>query len=562
MRNQLFYGDNLDVLQKHVASESVDLVYLDPPFNSNRDFNVLFREQGGEGSQAQIKAFTDTWQWSERTYDDFIMKCGFNNLVELMHGFVNTLGRNDVTAYLVMMAPRILELHRVLKPTGSLYLHCDPTASHYLKLILDSVFNVKNFRNEISWKRSSAHSDTKQGMRRCGRIRDVIFFYTKSNDYTWNPQYMEYRAEYVTSEYRHVAPDGRHYKEADLTAAKPGGDTEYEWRVKRRIGIKERWEADLEDEYLTPQDGWEYRGVRPYNGRYWAYSKEHLIEFAEQKLLIHRETGMPRLMLFHEEMFGVGLQDSWDDITPASGKESLGYPTQKPLALLERIIKASSNEGDVVLDPFCGCGTAVVASQKLRRKWVGIDITHLAVALIKYRVTDMYGLIEKQDYEVHGEPTTEAEARALSLNDPLRKEFEKWAVSLIPRARPSNDGKKGADGGIDGVLFFRDDLTSPKKVVIQVKSGKVGSPQINQLRGTVEREKATLGLFVSLEPPTSVMIRDAESFGFYTSNGVRIPRLQIRTVAQLLRGEAFTMPYAATVYGVQSAGAGQGSLDI
>jgi hypothetical protein len=250
-----------------------------------------------------------------------------------------------------------------LKPTGSLYLHCDPTASHYLKIILDTIFGPANFMNEVTWKRSSAHSDSKQGMRRCGKIRDIVLVYAKTQDYFWNTQYTPYTTEYLEAEYRHSDTSGRYYKETDLTAAKPGGDTSYEWRVRRPLGHQIRWEADLEDEYLNPRTGWEYLGVRPYNGRFWAYSKDNIIQFAKSGHLIHRETGMPRLVQFADEMPGIPLQDLWDDIHPIGAKaaERLGYPTQKPLALLERIIAASSNPGDVILDPFCGCGTTIGA---------------------------------------------------------------------------------------------------------------------------------------------------------------------------------------------------------
>lgn len=538
MKNQLFYGDNLDVLKKHIASESVDLVYLDPPFNSNRDFNVLFKEQSGEPAQAQIKAFTDTWEWSEKVYDDFITSCPTSNLVDLMEGFVKTLGRNDVTAYLVMMAPRLVELHRVLKPTGSLYLHCDQTASHYLKLVLDSVFGPTSFKSEIAWKRTFAHGNVG---RNYGAVYDSLLFYCKSRDYTWSQTFIPLNDKHVQAKFKYQDKDGRVWQ--SVTLRNPGLRPNLHYPYTASNGVT----------YQPHPNGWSCNLERMQS-----YDRDGRLHFPKEP------TGALRLKMYLDETKGSRLENLWDDIPPlnSQAQERLGYPTQKPLALLERIILASTNEGDVVLDPFCGCGTAVVAAQKLRRNWIGIDITHLAIALIKYRVSDMFGLIEKKDYAVHGEPTTEAEARALSTNDALRKEFEKWAVSLIPRARPANDGKKGADGGIDGVLHFKDDLTAPKKVLIQVKSGKVGSPQINQLRGTVEREKATLGLFVTLEQPTSVMTRDAESFGFYTSHGVRIPRLQIRTIAQLLRGEGFALPYAATVYGVQSAGAGQTALDF
>jgi DNA modification methylase len=545
--NTLFYGDNLPILREYVSDESINLIYLDPPFNSQRTYNVLFKDEGGLDSEAQIAAFEDTWHWTratEEAYHELVTQAA-DRVSKMIGALRDFIGTNQMMAYLVMMAVRLVELHRVLKPTGSLYLHCDPTASHYLKLVLDTIFGPANFRNEISWKRSSAHSDTRQGMRRCGKIRDILLFYTKTDGYTWNPVYMPYSEDYLQSEYRHKTPEGRYYKETDVTAAKPGGDTEYEWRVKRPIGKNERWQADLNDEYENPHNGWEYRGVRPYRGRYWAFSKANLVALAESGLLIHRETGMPRLMHFADEMPGVTLQDSWDDITAAMGGEDLGYPTQKPLALLERIIEASSNPGDWVLDPFCGCGTTVVAAQKLDRHWIGIDISHLAMTLQKYRMEDMFPDVQ---FKVIGEP--ESLAGAFHLARQNRFQFEWWALSLV-RARPtggqlgSRRGKKGADKGIDGVITFIDEAKGkPKRVLVQVKSGSVSSRDIRDLRGTVEREDAAMGVFITLEPSTAPMEKEAVSAGFYDSPGWKrnYPKIQILTIEELMQGKPVDMP--------------------
>jgi DNA modification methylase len=339
--NKLYYGDNLAVLREHVKDESVDLVYLDPPFNSRQDYNVLFAERDGTRSASQIMAFEDTF-----------------------------LSHSDMMAYLAMMAPRLIELHRVLKETGSIYLHCDPTASHYLKMLMDSIFGPQRFRSEIVWKRSSAHSDTKQGMKNLGHIHDIILFYASGEEPIWNAQFTTYDESYSGRDYRLVDEEsGRRFRRGDLTAARPGGDTEYEWRVKKHEGVRERWVADLDDEYLSPKAGWEYTGVGPYDGRYWAYSKENMRQFAAEGRLRHTFDGMPEYKRYLDEMPGVALQDIWTDLTPiVSGTaERLGYPTQKPEALLERIIKASSNEGDTILDPFCGCGTAVSVAQRLNR---------------------------------------------------------------------------------------------------------------------------------------------------------------------------------------------------
>ena len=387
----IWTGDNLDIL-RGMNSECVDLIYLDPPFNSNQNYAAPV------GSAAAGAAFKDTWTLSD--LDVAWMGLIADERPAMAH-VVKTSGLTHgkgMQSYLTMMAVRLMEMHRVLKPTGSIYLHCDPTASHYLKLLLDAVFGAELFLNEMTWKRSSAHSDTRQGMRRAGKIRDVLLAYTKTGDYLWNPQYMPYTEDYLETEYRHVAPDGRRYKETDATAAKPGGDTGYQWHVKRPAGEKVRWSADLTDEHLEPEPGWEYKAVNPYRGRYWAYSKANLSAFWNEDRLVHRETGMPRLMHFSEEMPGVPLQDLWDDIPPVLGNERVGYPTQKPLTLLERIIKASSNEGDIVLDPFCGCATACVAADKLGRKWVGIDISPKAVELVNMRLQQAMGSLFHHGY--------------------------------------------------------------------------------------------------------------------------------------------------------------------
>ncbi|MCY4063111.1 MAG: DNA methyltransferase [Chloroflexi bacterium] len=433
-------------------------------------------------------------------------------------------------AYLVMMTARLVELHRVLKPTGSLYLHCDPTASHYLKIVLDAIFGIAHLRTEIVWKRTTAHNDARQGAKQPGRIHDVLFFYTKDiSDWTWNPVFTPYSDDYVDKNYRHIEDkSGRRYTLSDLTAAKPGGDTEYEWR-----------------------------GATPYEGRYWAYSKDNMEKFEREDRLHYTRSGIPRYKRYLDEMPGVHIQSIWDDISPIGSRaaERLGYPTQKPEALLERIIRASSNEGDVVLDPFCGCGTAIAAAHKLGRRWIGIDITHLSIALQKYRLQDMFELVSGADYAVIGEPATVEGARELAQDSANegRYQFEWWALSLL-RAKPvggsagSRKGKKGADQGIDGVInFFDEDDKGKKKhqkAVVQVKSGKVNSGQIRDLKGTVEREGAAIGVFITLENPTGAMTKEALAAGWYESPawGKRYRRLQILTIGDVFAGAGVEMP--------------------
>lgn len=548
-RKRLYYGDNLDILRQYVDDESADLIYLDPPFSSNRDYNIIFKEQSGDRDPAQVQAFEDTWRWDQESARMFheVVKDG-GPVADTLVAFQKAIGHNDMLAYLSMMAPRLKELHRVLNDTGTLWLHCDPTASHYLKLLLDSVFGPEQFLNEIVWKRSSAHSDTTQGMKRCGRIHDIILVYSKTDEYTWNTVYTEYSEEYLEQEYRHQDERG-YYKQTDLTAAKPGGDTEYKWPVKRKEKSGAEWEADLDHEYENPKPGWEYKQVPPYSGRYWAYSKEKMEEFAKEGKLHHRRTGMPRLKQYADEMPGVPLQDIWTDIPPELGRKDLGYPTQKPEKLLERIIKSGSDEGDVVLDPFCGCGTTIAASERLDRNWVGIDITHLAISLMKHRLQTAYE--DDIEFEVKGEPVTVAGARNLAEQD--RYQFEWWALGLVG-ARPTEQ-KKGADEGIDGQLYFLPDQSAtsePEMIVFSVKSGQVGVGDVRDLRGVVERENAALGVLITLNEPTRPMKEEAASAGVYESaelGDTTYPRIQIRTVEELLDGHGIDAPIYATGQG-------------
>ncbi len=507
--NHLYFGDNLDILRQHIADESVDLIYLDPPFNSNATYNVLFRERSGEDSAAQITAFDDTWRWSmesELAYQDVVTQQG-GKVGELLAAMRAFLGQNDMMAYLTMMAQRMVELHRVLKPTGSIYLHCDPTASHYLKLLMDAVFEPTNFRSEITWKRTSSHNDAR---RNYGAIGDTILFYAKSDDCIFNRQYLPYSEEYIRNFYRHVDENNRKYRTSDLRSPHP-----------------------------RPNLTYDYKGYKPHpNG--WAVSLERMKQLdAEGRLHFpKKKTGRIQQKRFLDEMPGVPAGNIWDDIKPiqAHAQERLGYPTQKPEALLERIINASSNEGDVVLDPFCGCGTAVAAAERLNRRWVGIDVTHLAITLIRHRLHDAFGE-DLRPYEVVGEPKDLPSAESLALHD--RYQFEWWALGLVD-ARPARDRKKGADAGIDGYInFFDDNSGKPKRIVVQVKSGGVQRNQIATLKSDMEREKADLALFVTLKTPTRPMEQEALEAGFYAPEAFpdhQFPRVQILTIEDLLSG--------------------------
>jgi DNA modification methylase len=512
--NTLYYGDNLDVLRRHVRDESVDLVYLDPPFNSNATYNVLFAAKDGHQATAQIQAFEDAWQWDQAaaaSYDETVERGG--SVADVLRAFRTFLGTNDMVAYLAMMAPRLVELRRVMKNNASLYLHCDPTASHYLKLLLDAVFGADKFRSEIVWKRSSAHSDTKQGRKQHGRIHDIILFYTKSDEWTWHPIHTPYDDEYVEQFYKYVEPKtGRRYRLGDITG--PGGAAK-------------------------GNPSYEVMGVT----RFWRYSKEKMNELIKQGRIVQTKPGaVPAYKRYLDEMPGVPLQDLWTDLGPigAQAAERLGYPTQKPVALLERIIESSSNPGETVLDPFCGCGTTIAAAQKLGRRWIGVDVTHLAIGLIKTRLRDSYG--ESVNYEVVGEPTTVEDAAELAKVAPYQ--FQAWALGLVG-ARQSGAIKKGADKGIDGRLYFHDGSDGDRQIVISVKAGKLQAGYVRDLAGVVTQERADIGVLISFDAPTRQMRAWAAGQGFYESPWGKHPRLQLLTVGELLAGKAIEYPRTA-----------------
>lgn len=532
MVKKLFYGDNLDILRDKIETETIDLIYLDPPFNSQANYNVLFKTPEGEKSQAQITAFEDTWVWgieSERFLFD--LKNIKGELWELLDLLVRTLGKNSLSAYLVMMTIRLVELHRVLKQTGSLYLHCDPTASHYLKMILDLIFGANNFRNEVTWKRQSAHSDAKH---RFSNVTDILLFYVKSKEAKFNPQYGDYDPEYIAKNYRHNDDDGRgFYCLGDMASPNPRPNMMYNW-----LG------------FSYPEKGWRYQQETMQKlheeGRiYYPKKADGSYDFSKR----------PCLKRYLEEQKGNIITNIWTDIQSlsAQAKERIGYPTQKPLALLERIINASSKEGDLILDPFCGCGTAVHAAEKLNRNWIGIDITHLAICLIEKRLRDAFAdnykdnsdlpkNQQKDFFEVEGTPTTLDAAQDLFNRDPYQ--FQWWAISLV-NGQPYQDKKKGADGGIDGIIYF-DDVNNTKnkgktiiqKIIISVKGGKnINVSMIRDLIGTMSNNKAEMGFFITLTPPTKQMIQEAVKAGFYQAgNGKNYPKLQILTIEGLLSG--------------------------
>lgn len=511
--NALIYGDNLTVLRQYIPDESVDLVYLDPPFNSNANYNVLFKDKSGADAAAQIEAFGDTWHWdqsSAATFHDVLRQGGA--AAEALMAFERLLGHNDMLAYLAMMAARLVELRRVLKPTGSIYLHCDPTASHYLKVLMDAVFGPLNYLNEITWQRSGSHNDSK---RRFGWVRDTILFYGRSQEYRFSQQFVAHNPAYVDSFFRNVDADGRRYKLDSIISPQPRPNLMYEYKG-----------------YPHPPRGWSLSRVR--------------MEELDRLGRLHfpsKPDGRIMKKVYLDELEGMPCSDIWSDIKGLSfnSSERLGYPTQKPLALLERIISASSNPGDVVLDPFCGCGTTVAAAQKLGRRWIGIDITHLAIGLMRKRLHDMFG--DAAEFKVYGEPTTEQDAAELADSDPYQ--FQWWALSLVG-ASPM-DRKKGADKGIDGRLYFTDGPNDETRtVILSVKAGQqIHRNMVHELRGVVERERAAMGVLLTMKPPTKPMREEAASAGVYESawGTATFPRIQIITVGDLLDGRRIDMPY-------------------
>lgn len=526
--NKLYYGDNLSILRDYIASESVDLVYLDPPFNSNRNYNVLFKDESGKESEAQITAFDDTWHWNasaEETYRDLVTQ-GSANISKVIGAMRESIGTNQMMAYLVMMAARLVELHRVLKPTGSLYLHCDPTASHYLKVVLDSIFGIENFRNEIIWQRTSAGKPIYHNL---PKNADHILWYTKTSEYNFKPILQPLSNDDIAT-FNLDDNDGRG-KYNTQPIINPGFRPNLRYIYVDNKGKK--WQP-------------------PKNG--WRFNKERMKELEQNNRLYFGKTIREKYYLEERIQKGKQVSNIWLDLPPTPSNEMLGYPTQKPILLLERIIQASSNENDIVLDPFCGCGTAVAAAQKLGRKWIGIDVTHLAIALQKYRLKDSFGLVEKKDYEVKGEPEDLESAKRLAEDS--RYQFQWWALSLI-KARPlggdsgSKEGKKGSDKGIDGVITFIDDASGkPKRALVQVKSGKVKSGDIRDLNGTIQREDAAIGIFITLESPSRDMQKEAVVAGFYHSDGWNkdYPKLQILTIADLLSGVDVKLPPATITF--------------
>lgn len=513
MTNTLYYGDNLEYLREF-PTESVDLIYLDPPFNSKATYNLLFKTPQGGAVQAQTSAFRDTWTWdtpAERAFDDVIASGSrAAGILRALQGF---LGKGDVLAYLSMMAARLIEMQRLLRPTGSLYLHCDPTASHYLKILLDGIFGQASFQNEIVWKRTTTHSDSKTW----SRVADNILFYTKSDRFVWNTPREAHSEEYLASKYRYDDGDGRRYMLDNMTSPNPRPNMMYEWKG-----------------FPTPTKGWRY-------------SKETMARLDGEGRIWYPRTASgsrdtskrPRFKRYLDEMPGGVMGTIWTDIFPVNSqaRERMGYPTQKPVALLERIISASSNPGQVVLDPFCGCGTTIEAAQALGRAWIGIDVTHHAIDVIEGRLDER---CKASEYEVRGRPKDLEAAWDLAKRD--KYEFQWWANWLVG-VQNYREHKKGPDQGIDGLIYFRNGPMGVGQVIVSVKGGaNIGPEMVSALAGTVEREEAQLGVFVCLADPTPRMRRDAAAAGMVTTAQGKFQKIQIVTIKEAMEGRLPPLP--------------------
>ncbi len=528
MSKALYFGDCLDILRgDYIPDGSVDLIYLDPPFNSQAEYNLLFERPNEDRQSAQAGAFRDTWAWgdeAERSYRD-VMGIG-GSAARFADALRSALGESDMMAYLVMMAARLYELRNKLTPKGSLYLHCDPTASHYLKIMLDQIFGPTHFQNEIVWKRTGAHSAAK----RWGDVHDTILFFTRSGDYCWNKVFTNYDETYK-ARYKNVDLDGRQWADDNLTA--PGvrrGDSGAPWRGFNPTDKGNHWKVS--NTAVIELIGAEASAK---------LSTTEKLELLDEHRLIHwpKGGGFPRFKRVLGQ--GMPLQDVITDIAPlnSQAQERIGYPTQKPLTLLDRIIRASSNPGDTVLDPFCGCGTTIEAAERAGREWIGIDIAVHAIKVIEARLAKRVS--PDIDYKIEGMPRDFESAVKLAEKD--KYQFQWWANYLFnPHAL--REQKKGADRGIDGELFFPNGPGKPwGRMLTSVKGGEnVGRAMVSEFANVLRREKADMGLFICLRRPTRAMASEAISVGFADTVHGDIPKLQIVSIEEFFEGKVPILP--------------------
>lgn len=529
--NKLYFGNNLPVLAQHVESASVDLVYLDPPFNSKAEYNVLYETPANQRETAQRSVFNDSWHWEEEAQAcfEYVVAHGGASAA-ILNALRSALGRSDTMAYLAMMSARLLEIRRVLKPTGSLYLHCDPTASHYLKIILDAIYGPKNFRNEVVWKRTGAHGRAK----RWGPIHDVLLFYTMSDKYTWNRTYQEYDDAYLDGHYNKKDKRGV-FQDISLTG--PGrridASSGAPWKDTDPTSGGRHWELPpdraLPEWFVFPQ-GYAQMNVQ-----------DRLDVLDDAELIYWPPRGkVPRFKRYLAVGKGTPIQDIITDIPPvnAASNERIGFPTQKPVALLRRIIEASSNAGDVVLDPFCGCGTTIHAAAQMNRNWVGIDVSYYGIRLIDRRVITNFG--PKYPLEITGIPADLASAEALADTAPYG--FQQWAVDELG-CQMWNDGKKGADGGIDGEMWFFAGPGSPGRLLVQVKAGrKTTVAPVREFRRVLDREQAQMGVFVTRSNPTAEMRQEAADAGVFRIGSATYQRLTLVSMEAWFAGQRPRLP--------------------
>ena len=515
--NQLFYGDNLVVMQKQIDDETVDLCYIDPPFHSRRTYHRVYND--GKDEIGQTQAFVDTWVWGQSAEIQRELlrsdQQDSRRLADTIDGLEKILGKGGMLAYLVNMAIRFAEIWRVLKPTGGFYLHCDSTASHYLKMILDAVFCDRGgkFNNEIIWRRHYSHNDGKK----LGCIHDTIFYYTKSRNYTYHRQFIEYDAAYIAKHYHLTDENGRPFRSVSMNGA---GQGEARYFGEKRLA--------------------------PPTGRHWIWAQDRINKALEEGIIYFTPNGVPRYKQYLDAMRGVTVQDTWTDFYGLSShdKERLGYATQKPLALLERIIKLSSNEGDLVLDAFCGCGTTLDAAYSLGRRWIGIDVTYNAISLILKRLKARFGNDVMQQIQLTGIPRDLEAASALAhkQDDRLRKEFEKWVILTYTDNHAKINDMKGSDRGMDGIASV-----PAGKVVLSVKSGNVSVTDVRDLRGVMAREVAAAGVLLTLKVPSQPMRKEAAKWGSIADptgshEPNKVQKLQIVTIQELLDGARMNLP--------------------
>ena len=513
-KNQLYYGDNLDVLRGHkIPPGSVDLCYIDPPFNSQRTYNQIYNNVGME-DRAQAQAFIDTWVWDDRAiagYTEIIdnPRGRFQpRLVDLIKGLHAVLGEGSLLAYLVSMSLRFTEIHRILKPEGCFYLHCDPTSGHYLKIVLDAVFCSQGgeFLNEVIWRRTRAHND--KNLRKFGAIHDTIFFYSKSSKWQFKVQFAKRDKSAPKTHDLHRHTDGKIYRKGDCRAPGNRGPL-YEWNGHKR---------------------------------HWRFSPEERDKLIANGRIVYSKNGMPRVLRPVDPERGSPLQDIWIDIDPpnSGSEESLGYQTQKPETLLERIIVACTEDGDTILDAYCGCGTTIAVAQKLNRKWIGIDITYQSISLVMRRLEDTFGANVLSSITTDGIPKDMRSAIALAHKDDdrLRKEVEKWAVLTYTNNRAVINEKKGADAGVDGRAYFKVGRVDNAKIIFQVKSGNVERGDIAKLRGDMDREKAAMAILITLEQPSAPMLNEAKGVGKFKHEdmGRDYDKISIVPVADIVEG--------------------------